>query len=350
MRKSIFLLLILLIACSPTSTSTPTSTPIPPTATAIPPPTETPAPTPTPEGFQTSPDGNVQIFENGKWEYLKAPEGLWGSVDGTSVVLVDDGRNQEAFTQMKLGSGFVDGANGDDLVNVAKYNKETKKWDSLSFVITRSQESLQQLRDIFSSHFDVMKVEAGMPIDRILMNAKIVGLKSEVVEGDDHQLSFLFIYRDKIIKVKPSMITLEKLYPEEFHRDSLNNGQMSLSDILQLISVVNKTEATTTSKGTPALVWDVVPNGATDVDCDKGSVSGITPPELAKWCKSEVAKGNSRQTPSTIVIETKILQGNNLVRLPEDIDELNLEDLWNQTTEAVSVDGTFLQVWITLNP
>jgi hypothetical protein len=338
--------LLLLSSCA-SATKIAVSTPIPSatsTSTGTPSPTTTPTPEPT--GFQVGSNGNVQEFKNGKWVDINTPKGMWTQdfEDGHSVIEGD-----QLFYQMELKNGFTD-SDGNSHINVAKFNQEKRGWENIPFQLTRSAEAVQQLVDIFDSHFDLTNTNIGMPIKRVEMNAKIIGIESKVNDDKNASIEFLFLFKDKVFRSQPGLIMLEKTFPDDFHREPVVPGEMNLNQVLELLNIANQTETTTTSKADTHINWDIVPNSATVADCEKGSVPGLTPKVLVDWCKSQVEKGNSRTIPQKDVIEMKVLHGDGPVRLEENVQDLDTSDLWNKVGASPIIDGAFEYAWIGVRP
>ena len=188
MKKSIFLLFLLLIACAPVATvPPPTVTSLPPSPTITPSPTEAPSPTPTPEGFQTSPDGIVQVFENGKWVDMSAkiPDTIWGGKpEGASVVLKDG----EAFLQMELNNFQTE--DGSTNVDIAKYNEETKTFEVQPFSVTRT-EPLNSA-ELYERNNAIHK-ESDSGIDLLSSQLTVLGLR--VLDEDNNNYELMVLYK-----------------------------------------------------------------------------------------------------------------------------------------------------------
>lgn len=345
MRKSIFLLFLLLIACSPASTSTPTSTPIPPTTTATPPPTETLSPTPTPEGFQISPDGAVQVFENGKWVDLEAPEGIWGPVDGTNLVLVDDQEgDQDAVTQMKLDAGFVDGTDRDGFVNVAKYNEKTEAWEVIDLTITRSPEDWINI----PPNYYQFEQATDRKINLVDVKAVLLGLKLEKDFDGGVAVTVLALYKNRIIKVSVGEWGIGDVRPGSFSLKSIDSKDVEVGDILQLLGIVQKHSSSKLLNTHFTIDWDTISINADIKDC--GERKGYPSSEdFIAWCTKELSKGKDRKIPSKADVERILLFGSGNLKVDKDTKIIDPTDLWEMVGYLETLDGAWVRFGIQLN-
>ncbi len=346
MRKSIFFLFLLLIACTPASIATPTSTPIPPTLTVTLSPTETPEPTATPSGFQVSTNGAVRVFENGKWVDLNSPEGVWGPVGGIKIVLEKDGANENVFAQMILEGGFLD-VDGDNLANVARYNKETKKWEVLDFMITRSLDELKTLSD----KIYVLNRFPNLPLDIVAMQASLVGIKFNIDNNGFSTLRYLVLYKDKVFMIKPDMTVVNKTLNGDLRTSELEKNSFSVNQVVDLIDLANKNAASLNADVNFSLGWTIIPMGAKPEDCEDGSqlFGGRQSKSVIVWCKEELAKENTRTIPSLEVIQVKMLRGDNTIIVDKNAETVNMEELWDTVEVKDSIDGTFVSLWLSLS-
>jgi hypothetical protein len=338
-KRSIYLLFLIVIACAPTPTATPTATRVPLTATAALIPTETPEPTATPEGFQTGEDGNVQVFENGKWVELKAPEGIWGPVDGTSVVLVDDGEgNQEAYTRMKLEAGFKDGADGDDLVNVAEYNKDTKEWELVpEIAIVRS---FLEMGQINPNNFQMFSPDITERINFTGVVAGPMGIKIDTDPDGKGSVSLLSLYKNIIFKMKLNEINIKDFTQGDIKWKSVNPNKMGVNDVLEVLSFLQKEKPVTLFDVFSIISWFNVPEGAVLEDCSNRR--GFPPSEeFITWCEQELAKGDVRKIPTKSSIEQVVLFGSGNLKVNKDTLPDNPSDLWDLVKEIEDVSGTW---------
>lgn len=339
MRKSIFFLLILLIACSPASTSTPTSIPIPPTATVTPSPTEIPSPTPTPEGFQTSPDGAVQVFENGKWVDVKAPGGIWGTGDGISVVLVDNEEGgKDAFTQIEL-NGYQT-PDGSFFVNIAKYDTGIKKWVSTDFSFTRSSgEGLNYA----TRNNDFIKHDIGPRIDLFSSTVTLLGLKYE--KGED--LKVMVLYKNEVKVIKPDELVLYEFISLENHPTLiLDANNLDLNDVLQIIRFANESHGIGYSKITSIMSYMVATPGTTEEDCNEIGKYFYDSPTFKTWCKEEISKGNNRKIFNKDNIDWELRNKVSAIPLSPDSDFSQLQEYWDDTVTP-EIDGTYINFQLT---
>jgi len=340
MRIIIFLLLVLLTACAPASTAVPTLTPIPPTATATPSPTETPTPTTTPEKFQTSLDGHVQVYENGKYIDLTAPEGIQGPVDGTKVVLVEDEEgNQEAYTQMELNDFQTpDGAYA---VNVAKYNEKTKGWDLLPFSFTRSGFEYINFNPL---NYSLYRYDMGPRIDVFYMYPNVLGLKS-----DDGSLEIMILFKGVVKVIDLDQINIYEVilnYADPTLGSSkmevITPEDMNVQDAVEIINGLNNSsmlgrKSTVSSK----LEFIVVPVGTTEEDCD-GLGGYYNESKLNPWCKSQVAMGKDRKVPTRGEVNWALTNPQTVV-INEDSEFPDLNSLWKDAA-VFEIEGAFVKL------
>ncbi len=336
MKKSIFLLFILLIACAPVATTSPSVATLPPSPTITPNPTATPEPTTTPSAPREA-DGNVQVFENNKWLDLQAPEGIWGPVDGTRVVLVEDGEgNQDAYTQMKLKGGFKDGADADDLVNVAKYNEKTKKWEVIDFTITRLPE---ELKGVDTRYY---RIKTPAEVREISYAGAGVGLLGLKVEGDI--VTALVLYKSRVVKVSVDEIGVMD-YSQNRSPESVIPKALTPSQVVEMIRIVQK-------ENTPMLIdvnfnmaWDYPSPGTEAKDCDKrwGLPSSA---EFIAWCEDQILKGDGRTVPTKEQIEQALMFSDASLRVDDSSTLTSPGDLWDMVGKSVKIEGGWLRFLI----
>ncbi len=336
MRKSIFLLLILLISCSPVSTSTPTSTPFPPTATATPPLTETPTATPTPEGFQTGPDGAVQVYEKGHWVDLstKVPDTIWGDrPEGASVVLKDG----EALLRMELNN--FQSPDGSAFADIAEYNPETKKWEVKPFSITRST-----AEDVmfYQKNNNFIKVDTGERIQVFHSHVSILGFKVEENSEGNMSLQLMALYKGRVLVFQPGEISITVLESGEIKPKLLNPEKIDLRNALEVIRIL-KLDFGNGGSGF-FLSFFATQNGVAVDNCIR--LDFYNSQRLRDWCSGEVEKGASRKTLNKDNIDYMLLNQPNPITLEEDSDFSELPAFWEQAL-VPAIDGAFLDFSVT---
>jgi len=289
----------------------------------------------------------VQVFENGMYVDLAPAEGIWGQVDGTKVVLVDDGDGgQEAFTQMKLEGGFLD-ADGDNLANIARYNKETKKWKVLDFMITRSPDELKTLSD----KIYVLNIYPNLPLDIVSMQASLLGINFNNDSNGFSTLRYLVLYKDKVFMIKPDMTVVNKTLNGDLRKSELDQNGFSVNQVVDLIDLANKNAFSLNADVNFSLGWTFIPMGAKPEDCEDGSrlFGGRQSKSVIVWCKEELAKGKTRTIPSLEVIQVKMLRGDNTITVDKNAETVNMKELWDTLEVKDSIDGAFVSLWLSLS-
>lgn len=348
MRKSIFLLLILLISCSPVSTSTPTSTPFPSTATATPPPTETPTATPTPEGFQTSPDGAVQVYENGNWVNLssKIPDTIWGDrPEGASVVLKDG----EALLRMEL-SNFQS-PDGSAFADIAEYDPETKKWEVKPFTMLRSIPLTDT--DLYVRNHQLISTPDAEARVNLFWNASpILGVK--VLENETGELGYelMIAYKGQVRIVSPEETFISIFNISKGARDEklFDTPGLEVPEVLDLVRHINNYYSSVDEDGyaTPIPNFFVLQRGATEESCSKPSPN-LFGEKFINWCKEQLQMGSSAKHPNKDNIDWIILNGYEDVptdNINQDIEQDLLNALWDKDIR-VEIEGVYQRLVLT---
>lgn len=334
MKKSIYLLLLLLIGCAPVTTVPLSLTVLPPTPTITPSATLPPSPTTTPEGFQTSEGGAVQVFEKGKWVDLKPSEGIWGPVDETSVVLVDDGEgNQEAFTQMKLDAGFSD-TDGDDLVNVAKYNEKTKKWEVVDFTITRSP---QEFGGIDSRVYWIKTPEEAREVGYVAAGVGLLGLKVE-----DGTVTALVFHNNRVVKVSIDEIGLMN-FAQQKDPESIIPKKLEVKQILEIIRAIQKENPPRLIDVKFNFAWEF-PSPGTDLSGCANRLGLTSSSEFIAWCEDQISKGDARNIPTKADVEQALLFSKAALRVNSEFSIENPNDLWDMIGALTPIDDAWLRL------
>jgi len=339
MKTIILPFLLLLVACapSPTKLSPPATSTLTPQHKTTP--TALPSSTATPETYQTDREGNVQIFENGKYVNLPPAEGIWSPVDGAKVVLVEDENGkQEAFTQMTLNDFQTpDGAHA---VNVLKYNEKTSGWELLPFSFTRSGSENINFSPL---NFYLQKIDIKI-LDQYNTSVHILGLRSD---RGSMEIMVLFKGEVKILGLDQTNITDLVFYADpaqaSLKQKITTPEDMAASDVVELIDRLNKS-LTIGSKSpiNPQLHFFVVSAGVTEKDYDEISDYYYDMPRFEEWCKRQVAMGEDRNIPSRSEVDWALMNPQTAIT-SESSEFPDLNSLWTGTT-VLEIEGTFVEL------
>lgn len=338
MKKSVYLLFLLLIGCAPVATTPPTFTALPPTSTSVP--TITPSPTATPEPtFTTSPPfqetaGGVQVFENGKYVTLNPPnEGVLWKVDGMKVVLETDENGETIpFAQMTLENGFVD-TDGDNLLNVAKYDMATKKWIPIAFSFARPPELMDEYNP---RNYDI-RGDFGNDYTISITNA-ILGFRF----NPENSVSIEVLIRNKSRVVALSIDEIGAYDARPGKEGMFVGGPkgIKLNHIVQMLDSIKLIDPV--PSGLFSVVdWTQIRPGTKPEDCE--NLRSNFPPnvEFFSWCKKQVSKGDSRHIPTKEDLEQMLLFSESCI-LFEGLVTNNPNEFWNLVKS-----GKVADLWIT---
>ncbi len=347
MKKGICFLFLLLVACVPVTSfpiATPalglTSTPIfKNTPTAIP--TVTLEPSPTPEIFRLGANRNVQIYEGGKYVDLQAPEGIWGPVDGTKVVLVvNEEGGKDAYTQMELNDFQT--PDGVHIVNVAKYNEKTKSWELLPFSFTRSGPEKINFNPLNSY---LRKTDIGI-LDLYSTFVNILGLRS-----DGASMEIMVLYKGEVRVLGLDQINIYKplFSPTDptigyARMEIIAPEGMAVSDVVETVDGLNRSLLGSKPFVIPVLHFFVVSAGATEKDCDEISNYYYDIPKLEKWCKDQAAMGTDRKIPSRSEVEWALVNKSQIT-IDENSEFPDLNSLWTGAT-VLEIEGTLVELYL----
>ncbi|HQX17380.1 MAG TPA: hypothetical protein PLA27_13230 [Anaerolineales bacterium] len=345
MKKSIFLLFLLLIACAPVATvPPPTVTSLPPSPTITPSPTEAPSPTPTPEGFQTGPDGTVQVFENGNWVDMnsKIPDTIWGEKpEGASVVLKDN----VPVLRMELNNFQT--ADGSANVDIAKYNKETKKWEVMPFSITAVS-----IQDLYFNprNFEFRKHVSGERVVFFESTVAILGVKFDAsANGEVLPPDVMVLYDGRVIVLTPqefreSIIDQKDINNVIITHDSFRSEDAGLREALQLIITANRNIINGYGdSGNAMLDFYVLPKGTRAEDCNIKPSDGLVTGKFTDWCMKELEKGDTRKIPNKDNIRWTLQNKADSFEIALGTDPEILKNLWNELEKTLSMSGTYIQ-------
>jgi hypothetical protein len=346
MKKSIFLLFLLLISCAPVAAVPPTVTPSPPspTITPTPLPTDTPSPTPTPEGFQTSPDGAVQVFENGKWVDIPLPNTIWGDKpEGASIVL----KENEAVLQMELNNFQT--PDGSNVADIAEYNKETKKWEVKPFSVTRIS-----LNDLPGSYYDKnynidrLSAGGGSKVEVLTVGTPILGIRVEENDAGNSSLKIMTLYKGEVGVLMPNEIKVISSEPAsstfEVKKVSVNN--LKVEDLMEIVRITTKNTINQVDPNINgfANMYFFTPRSGVDsieeclVDPAAGWRLGTS---FNEWCAKTVENKN-RKIITEIDIARALKGEPGPFVIDEDFDLSSLNDLWAAFDE-VYLESAYLQ-------
>ncbi len=259
-------------------------------------------PTATMPPFQETANG-VQIFENGRYINLQAPEGLWGNIDGMKVVLQPDENGEMVpFAQMTLENGFVD-TDGDNIINIAKYSKAAKKWTSVPFSFARTPEWVDGYN---SRNYVIEGKQKREPIDVLRMGSILLGVN---FDPTDHEspVELLVRYKGRVARLVVNELSADDRSVEPWKQISADPGKIDLANLLQVVDVLIKSNPSNEENGL-FLNWFFPASGAKLEDCSQRSNTGAyVIPEFAQWCIKEIAKGPSRKILTKEEIESAVL-------------------------------------------
>jgi hypothetical protein len=338
MKANVFLLfLMLMAACAPAPTATLTATGVPPTATAALTPTETPEPTATREGFQTSPEGNVQVFENGKWVDIPLPDTIWGDKpEGASIVLKDN----EAVLQMELNNFQT--PDGSNVVDIAEYNKETKRWEVKPFSVTRSK-PLEEGSDLYEKNEQFRKTpDMDARVDLFWSTPAMLGVR--VTEGGNFELMIAHKHQVKIVKPDEIFISLFNFEKQGRDENLFDEDNLTSAWVIELLKRIDEHDMHHDETATPMLNYFVLQAGASEESCSTPSPNQFGE-KFTDWCRSELAKGDSRKRPNKDNIDWFLQNVPESVAIDENFDLNLLSGMWDKDIRLDSIDGAYLRFY-----